>query len=89
MIGAIVLPPTDAARQEAVVSSAEGVVVVRARALRDAAVQYCLEYLARLLASKCYQEVVSLQPMTPPKRFDIFPSDWGMLRKSRCVQIFL
>ena len=22
-------------------------------------------------------------------RFDIFPPDWGMLRKSRCVQIFL
>ena len=23
-----------------------------------------------------------------PKRFDIFPLDWGMLRRSRCVQIF-
>ena len=23
------------------------------------------------------------------KRFDIFPPDWGMLRSSRCVQIFL
>ena len=22
-----------------------------------------------------------LQPMIPPKRFDIFPPDWGMLRK--------
>ena len=40
VIGAIVLLPTDAARQEAVVGSAEGVVVVRARAPRDAAVQY-------------------------------------------------
>ena len=27
--------------------------------------------------------------MTPPKRFDIFPPDWRMLRMSRCVQIFL
>ena len=28
--------------------------------------------------------------MIPPKRFDIFPpADWGMLRRSRCVQIFL
>ena len=28
--------------------------------------------------------------MIPPsKRFDIFPPDWGMLRKSRCLQIFL
>ena len=30
-----------------------------------------------------------LQPMIPPKRFDIFPFDWGMLRRSRCVLIFL
>ena len=30
-----------------------------------------------------------LQPMIPPKRFDIFPPNWGMLRRSRCVQIFL
>ena len=36
------------------------------------------------------QEVLYLQSMTPPtKRFDIFPPDWGMLRRSRCVQIFL
>ena len=35
---------------------------------------------------KCHEEVLSLQPMIPPKRFDIF-SDWGMLKRSRCVQI--
>ena len=28
-----------------------------------------------------------LQPMIPPKRFDIFPPDWGMLRRSNCIQI--
>ena len=27
--------------------------------------------------------------MILPKRFDIFPPNWGMLRKSRCVHIFL
>ena len=27
--------------------------------------------------------------MIPPKRFDIFPPDWGMLRRSRRVQICL
>ena len=27
--------------------------------------------------------------MIPPKRFDIFPPDWGMLRRSRRVRIFL
>ena len=27
--------------------------------------------------------------MIPPKRFDISPPDWGMLRRSRRVQIFL
>ena len=38
---------------------------------------------------KCHEEVLYLQPMIPPKRFYIFPPDWGMLRRSRCVQIFL
>ena len=38
---------------------------------------------------KCHEEVLYLQPMIPPKRFDIFPTDWGMLRRSRSVQIFL
>ena len=36
------------------------------------------------------ERFLSLQPMIPPKRFDIFPPDWRMLRmSSRCVQIFL
>ena len=31
-----------------------------------------------------------LQPiLISPKRFDMYPPDWGMLRRSRCVQIFL
>ena len=39
---------------------------------------------------KCHEEFfLSLQPMIPPKRFDIFPPDWGMLRRSRRIQIFL
>ena len=38
---------------------------------------------------KCHEEVLNLQPMIPPKRFDIFPPDWGMRRRSRRVQIFL
>ena len=37
---------------------------------------------------KCHEEVSSLQPMIPPKHFDIFPDDWGMLRRSRCVHMF-
>ena len=45
MAGAIVLSPTNTASQESVVGSAQCVVVVRARAPRDAAVQHCLEYL--------------------------------------------
>ena len=45
MICAIVLSPTDAASQEAVVDSAQRVVVVRARTPRGAAVQHCLQYL--------------------------------------------
>ena len=38
---------------------------------------------------KCHEEVLSLRPMIPPKRFDIFSSDWGVLRRSRCVLIVL
>ena len=45
MVGAIVLSPTDTANQEAVVGSAQRVVVVSARAPCDAVVQPCLEYL--------------------------------------------
>ena len=45
MVGAIILSPTDAASQEAVVGSAQRVVVARAWAPRNAAVQHCLEYL--------------------------------------------
>ena len=39
--------------------------------------------------TKCHEEVLSLQPKIPPKRFGIFPPDWEMLRRSRCVHIFL
>ena len=45
MFGAVILSSTDAASQEPVVGSAQRVVVERARAPRDAAVQHCLEYL--------------------------------------------
>ena len=41
--GTIAVSPNNAASQEAVVGSAKRVVVVRARAPRDAAVQHCLE----------------------------------------------
>ena len=57
---------------------------------------FCLRYYTvdpMLLPSgnpfKYHEEVLYLQPMIPPKRFDIFPPDWGVLRRSRCVQIFL
>ena len=45
MVGVIVLSPTDAASQEAVVGSAQRVVVARAWAPRDAVVKHCLKYL--------------------------------------------
>ena len=44
VVGASVLSPSDAARPEAVVGSAQRVVVTRARASRDTAVQHCLDY---------------------------------------------
>ena len=45
MVGAIVPSLADAASQEAVVGSAQRLVVTSARAPRDAAVEQCLEYL--------------------------------------------
>ena len=45
MVGAIILSLTDAASQEAVVDSAQRIVVARARTPYDAAVQHCLEYV--------------------------------------------
>ena len=39
---------------------------------------------------KYHEDVLYLQPMISPQRFDIFPPDcWGMLRRSRRVQLFL
>ena len=37
----------------------------------------------------CHARGLSLQPIISPKRFDIFSPCWGVLRRSRCVQIFL
>ena len=45
MLGTIVFPPTDVSSQEAVVGSAQRVVVARAWLPRDAAVEHYLEYL--------------------------------------------
>ena len=45
MGGVIALSPTDAASREAVVDSAQRVLVACARPPRDAVVQPCLEYL--------------------------------------------
>ena len=51
-----------------------------------------------ILLTQCYyhrgthlhaMKRLNLQPMIPPKRFDIFSPDWGVLRRSRYVQFFL
>ena len=39
--------------------------------------------------AECEKQVLYLQPMISPKRFDIFPPDWEMFRRSTSVQIFL
>ena len=48
-------------------------------------VHYTVDQMLRPLGNlfKCHEDVLSLQPMIPPKRFDIF-FPCGMLR-SRCV----
>ena len=33
--------------------------------------------------------ILYLQSMIPPKRFDIFPADWGVLRRSRQIDAFI
>ena len=50
--------------------------------------RYAVHFLNKSLCRDTKQNLY-LQPMIPPKRFDISPPDWGMLRRSRCVQIFL
>ena len=43
----------------------------------------CYYYLPSGNPFKCHEEVLYyLQPMIPPKRFDIIPPDWEMLRRS-------
>ena len=37
---------------------------------------------------KCH-EVLSVEPTIPPTSLGIFLRDWGILRRSRCVQILL
>ena len=37
---------------------------------------------------KGHEEVLSLQPMIPPERFDIFSPVWGMLTRSRYVSSY-
>ena len=34
-------------------------------------------YYHRGTRFKCHEDVLYLQPMIPPKRFDIFPPDWN------------
>ena len=36
---------------------------------------------------KCHEDVLSLQPIIPPKRLTFSLPDWGMLRRSRCVHV--
>ena len=51
VVGAIVASPTDAVSQEPEVSSAQRVVVARARSPRDAAVHHYLDYLGSMRVS--------------------------------------
>ena len=46
-------------------------------------------YYHRGIRLKRHEEDLYLYPIIPPKRFDIFPPGWGMLKRSRCVQFFL
>ena len=69
----------------------------------DVSVQYNGGFLPDIiLLTECYYHhrgtrlsamkrffALTLQPMIPPKRFDIFSPHWGMLRRARCVQNFL
>ena len=43
----------------------------------------------RRLIQYLYNTIRSLQLIIPPKRFDVSPPDWRMLRRFRCAQIFL
>ena len=45
--------------------------------------------LVALLSQHIRYCIETFMPFIPPKRFDIFSPDWGMLRRSRFVHIFL
>ena len=69
MFGTVILSSTDAASQEPVVGSAQRVVVERARAPRDAAVQHCLEHLRSehpvLELERSAQSVIQFEGILP------------------------
>ena len=51
---------------------------------------YVLTTVVGVIKMKYHEEVLYLQPLIPPKRFDIPPPpNWGMLRRSWCVLVFL
>ena len=47
-------------------------------------IQFTLCYYQR----GTHEEVLSLQPMIPPERFDIFSPVWGMLRRLDTSRLF-
>ena len=46
-------------------------------------------YYHRGTRFKCHEEVLYLQPMIPPKRVDIFPTDWGCSEGLDAFSFFL
>ena len=64
-------------------------------AINDVNVQYNGGFISdMILLTLCYYHRgtklnAMKRFMIPPERFGLFPLDWGMLRRSRGVQIFL
>ena len=73
MVSASAISPSDAARQEAVVGSAQRVVVTCARAPRDTAVQHCLDYFGfqhpdlELKGARSVVQFEGIRPETAPR----------------------
>ena len=63
-----------------------GKVVISARGQMNRENEYFPVRVRKIVRINTEDDTTSGKPL---KRFDIFPPDWGMLIRSRCVQIFL
>ena len=89
MVGAIELSPTDTASQEAVVGSAQRVVVARARAPRDAVVYHCLEITSSRVYFRKMHHAIAYAPVDVDGQVGVANDVYGRTVNSFCFLFFI